>query len=58
MAADNMPDLKMDAANLYREEIFTDRKVGTPRVMTPVKADSSCTGPPTSVFQVRGARMR
>jgi hypothetical protein len=41
MAADNMPDLKMDAANLYREEIFTDRKVGTLRVMTPVKADSS-----------------
>ena len=41
MAADNMPDLKMDPANLYREEVFTDRKIGTIRVMTPVKSDSS-----------------
>jgi hypothetical protein len=41
MAADNAPELKMDPANLYREEIFTDRKVGTIRVMTPVKTDSS-----------------
>jgi hypothetical protein len=39
MAADNAPELKMDPANLYREEIFTDRKVGTIRVMTPVKSD-------------------
>jgi hypothetical protein len=41
MAADNAPELKMDSANLYREEIFTDRKVGTIRVMTPVKSDGS-----------------
>lgn len=41
MAADNAPELKMDPANLYREEIFTDRKVGTIRVMTPVKSDGS-----------------
>ena len=41
MAADNAPELKMDPANLYREEIFTDRKVGTIRVMTPVKRDAS-----------------
>ena len=41
MAADNAPELKMDPANLYREEIFTDRKVGTIRVMTPVKNDGS-----------------
>jgi hypothetical protein len=39
--AENMPELKMDPANLYREEIFTDRKIGTIRVMTPVKNDSS-----------------
>ena len=39
--ADNMPELKMDPANLYREEIFTDRKIGTIRVMTPVNKDSS-----------------
>ena len=41
MAADNAPELKMDPANLYREEIFTDRKLGTIRVMTPVKIDGS-----------------
>jgi hypothetical protein len=31
----------MDAASLYREELFTDRKVGMIRVLTPVKADGS-----------------
>ena len=41
MAAENTPELKMDPANLYREEIFTDRKIGTIRVMTPVQSDSS-----------------
>jgi len=41
MATENTPELKMDPANLYREEIFTDRKIGTIRVMTPVKNDSS-----------------
>jgi len=28
--------MNMDAANLYREEIYTDQKIGTIRVMTPV----------------------
>lgn len=41
MASENTPELKMDPANLFREEIFTDRKIGTIRVMTPVKSDSS-----------------
>jgi hypothetical protein len=31
----------MDAASLYREEIVTDRKVGTIRLMVPVQADGS-----------------
>ena len=31
----------MDAASLYREEIVTDRKVGTIRMMTPIKSDGS-----------------
>ena len=31
----------MDAAQIYREETFTDRKVGTIRRMTPVTADGS-----------------
>ncbi|MBI4627958.1 MAG: hypothetical protein HY729_04550 [Candidatus Rokubacteria bacterium] len=31
----------MDPAALYREETFTDRKIGTLRVLTPVRADGS-----------------
>lgn len=38
---DRSPDVKMDSASLYREEIFTDRKVGTIRTLTPVKSDGS-----------------
>lgn len=35
------PEPKMDPASLYREDIFTDRKIGTIRQMTPVKTDGS-----------------
>jgi hypothetical protein len=35
------PDVRMDPTTLYREEIFTDRKVGTIRTLTPVKSDGS-----------------
>jgi len=31
----------MDSASLYREEIITDRKVGTIRVLTPIKSDGA-----------------
>jgi hypothetical protein len=34
-------EAKMDADNLYREEIVTDRRVGTLRMMTPIKPDGS-----------------
>jgi hypothetical protein len=34
-------DPTMDATSLYREEIITDRKVGTIRVLTPVKSDGA-----------------
>lgn len=34
-------DAKMDPNALYREEIITDRKVGTIRTLTPVKSDGS-----------------
>ena len=34
-------DIKMDSATLYREEVFTDRKMGTVRVMTPVTDDGA-----------------
>lgn len=33
--------MKMDPAALYREEIVTDRRVGTIRVLTPMKTDGS-----------------
>src|ERR1700760_5144874 len=37
MAAQNdLPDVKLDAAGLYREEVFTDRRAGTLRKLTPV----------------------
>jgi hypothetical protein len=34
-------DPKMDAESLYREDIVTDRKVGTIRILTPLKTDGS-----------------
>ena len=34
-------EAKMDAASLYREEIYTDRAAGTLRVLVPVKSDGS-----------------
>ena len=34
--AQREPEAKMDPSSLYREEIITDRKVGTLRMMTPI----------------------
>jgi hypothetical protein len=34
-----VPDMGMDANSLFREEVYTDGKVGTIRCMTPVTAD-------------------
>lgn len=34
-------DAKMDATSLYREEIVTDRKVGTIRMLTPITKDGA-----------------
>ncbi|MDX6771031.1 MAG: hypothetical protein SF051_15985 [Elusimicrobiota bacterium] len=41
---------KMDAQDLWREEVFTDRKVGTIRRLTPVKADGAVDPSRKSVF--------
>lgn len=46
-----MTEAVMDAAALYREEIYTDRKVGTLRVLTPVKSDGSPDTKRRTVFQ-------
>lgn len=51
MALDKSGDeLKMDATNLYREEIVTDRKIGTIRVLHPVKPDGSADDGRSNVY--------
>jgi hypothetical protein len=37
----NALDPKMDVNDLYREDMYSDRKVGTIRVLTPVRADGT-----------------
>jgi len=44
-------DAAMDAASLYREEIYTDRKVGTLRVLQPVKSDGTPDPKRKTVYQ-------
>ena len=54
MAADpntRASEAAMDAKSLYREEIYTDRKVGTLRVLIPVKTDGSPDPARSTVFQ-------
>jgi hypothetical protein len=34
-------DIQMDATSLYREEIYTDRKIGTIRALVPVTSDGA-----------------
>lgn len=34
-------DIRMTAGNLYREESYTDRQVGSLQILTPVKKDGS-----------------
>lgn len=42
MATQNdLPDIQLDRAGLYREEIFTDRRAGSIRRLTPVGPDGS-----------------
>jgi len=35
----NLPDISFDVANLYQEELFTDRTAGAIRRLTPVTPD-------------------
>jgi hypothetical protein len=37
----DLSDLRPDVASLYREEVFTDRRVGSIHRLTPVKSDGS-----------------
>lgn len=43
-------DAEMDASALYREEIVTDRRVGTIRMLTPIAADGSDDGKRQKLF--------
>lgn len=42
--------LEMDTNNLYREEIFTDQKIGTIRQLSPVKKDGSADSARPALF--------
>jgi len=53
---EQMPDLKMDAESLYREEVFTDQKIGTLRQLIPVTADGE-PDPARPVMFVGSAQM-
>ena len=46
-----MADAEMDATSLYREEIYTDRKIGTLRVLIPVTADGAPDPERRNVYQ-------
>ena len=35
------PELRMDAMSLYREDTYTDRRIGTIRVLTPVTREGT-----------------
>ncbi|MEM9300700.1 MAG: hypothetical protein AAGE01_01235 [Pseudomonadota bacterium] len=39
MAQDTQQEITMDGSQLYREDVFTDNRIGTIRRMTPVNAD-------------------
>jgi hypothetical protein len=52
----NAPEPKMDANDLYREDMYSDRKVGTIRVLTPVKSDGT-TDPARPVSYVGQAQI-
>ena len=42
MAAQNdLPEIQLDPKGLYREDVFTDRRAGSIRRLTPVTADGS-----------------
>lgn len=37
--SESLEDIQMDGANLYREDVFSDRRVGTIQRLTPVTAN-------------------
>ncbi|MCL2310124.1 MAG: hypothetical protein FWC42_07620 [Proteobacteria bacterium] len=47
---DKLPDISMDINALYREEVYSDRRMGVLRVLLPVKADGSADTARATVF--------
>ncbi|HUO80579.1 MAG TPA: hypothetical protein VMU00_10600 [Steroidobacteraceae bacterium] len=43
-------EARFDAASVYREEMYTDRRVGTIRALVPVKADGSTDASRTTLY--------
>src|SRR5215510_14726632 len=41
MSSEKPIDAQMSADSLYREDVYTDQRIGTVRRMTPVKSDGS-----------------
>ena len=37
----DLPEIRMSVESLYREELFTDRRMGSVRKLVPVRADGS-----------------
>jgi len=56
MANDTPGDLRMDTSSLYREEVVTDRRVGSIRVLTPLKPDGT-TDPTRPISYVGEAQL-
>jgi hypothetical protein len=53
MATDpsRLAEASMDATSLFREEIITDRKVGTLRILVPIKPDGTPDGARPTIYQ-------
>jgi hypothetical protein len=47
----DLPDVRINAEGFYREELFTDRRVGVIRQFIPVRADGSVDGGRRVVFE-------
>ena len=47
-----LDELKVDAANLYREEVFSDLRVATIRRLTPIKIDGTNDDSRQTMFSV------
>lgn len=52
-----LPEIKLDGEQLYREENFTDRRVGTLRRLTPVTSDGSDDPSRSVVFEGQASLM-